>query len=337
MGTPTLTQILQAVNGEDLFGDPTTDPTKAEKRYKRLLRIAHPDLNVGNEDEANKAFIHLNELWKKAAGIATPSAANKITTKRHEYTFGNKRYQTDGVVYYDSTYDAGHEKAGIMFANNPKLNGMFSDGVKNLRAVRRAAEEGFKPYFSEIIDTFSFQNGTERLSGAAFNSLRGLYSLHEILNDYPEGIDGRDVAWMYRRMLIAVGNTHDAGFIHGGAHLDSFLIHPKFHGLVLINWQYSVEKGAPAHALAKSAQKIYPKYVLDKEPLKTDLDISLASNAALQLLDGKAPKRLRTFIKNMALYPEKDAANALYETDEMLKEVYGPKTFHEFRMKNPRK
>jgi len=331
MAPKTLNDILDAKTPEELFGR-KEDPKRAQKRFTALLRLAHPDMNLKRSEDAQKAFIIVNEMWHKFNGT-TKAKANSVKTKRHEYTFEDKRYQADGVAYFEATYDAGHEETIIAFSTTPAVNSLFTEATRNLRTIRRDVPDDYKAFFPEVVDIFSFQNGTNNTPAVALKGMNRMFSLREVLEDYPDGIDGKDVAWIFRRMLIALGNTHDAGYIHGGANLDSFVIFPELHGLVLKDWQYSVPVGEPAKALAKKAKDIYPAYVFEGEPLKAELDIQMAARTALLLLEDAAPKRVRTFLKSLSQYPMKVAAEALYEFDEMLVDVYGGRKFHEFKMR----
>jgi hypothetical protein len=45
--------------------------------------------------------------------------------------------------------------------------------------------------------------------------LTGFRTLAQVRAAYPRGVDPRDAAWMWRRLLVAVGAAHRAGVIHG--------------------------------------------------------------------------------------------------------------------------
>ena len=46
-------------------------------------------------------------------------------------------------------------------------------------------------------------------------ALGGFRSLDEVRCAYPDGVDARDAAWMWRRLLVAIGPAHRAGVVHG--------------------------------------------------------------------------------------------------------------------------
>ena len=62
------------------------------------------------------------------------------------------------------------------------------------------------------------------------------------------GVDPRDAAWMWRRLLVALGFAHRAGVLHGAVLPEHVLIHPGEHGLVLVDWCYSVPGCHPGRA-----------------------------------------------------------------------------------------
>ncbi len=46
-------------------------------------------------------------------------------------------------------------------------------------------------------------------------ALDGFRSLTEVGTAYPDGVDPRDAAWMWRRLLVGLGFAHRAGVLHG--------------------------------------------------------------------------------------------------------------------------
>ena len=54
---------------------------------------------------------------------------------------------------------------------------------------------------------------------------------------------------MWRRLLVGLGWAHRAGVVHGAVLPEHVLIHPAEHGLVLVDWCYSVAPGERIPAL----------------------------------------------------------------------------------------
>jgi hypothetical protein len=59
--------------------------------------------------------------------------------------------------------------------------------------------------------------------------LTGFRSLAVVRTAFPAGIDPRDAAWIWRRLLDAVGAAHRAGVIHGAVLPEHVMIHPAEH------------------------------------------------------------------------------------------------------------
>ena len=68
----------------------------------------------------------------------------------------------------------------------------------------------------------------------------GWYTLAEVRRAYPMGVDPKDMAWMWRRLLVALGFAHLNGVIHGAVLPDNISILPGQHGLLLENWSQAV-------------------------------------------------------------------------------------------------
>lgn len=326
----TLDEILQAKQFSDLF------PNGTKKELRTLLKTAHPDLHPGNEDKAAKAFMLINSLWTHktvdpptAAKATTGIPNDTIISKKHEYKIKRIIRNANGVTTFSASYDAGHENVMIQLATHPKVGTELIEGARHLKHIRTEIPADYLDFYPETIDVFHLKQDNDKLSGIVIPSPAKFYTLQEVKEDYPDGIDGRDVAWMYRRMLVAIGNAHDSGIAHGAPDEAAFLIHPETHGLWLTNWQYSQELGRDVHMVNAFTKSFYET---DKATsIRTDLRI--ATKTALNLLDYRSPKQLRYGLSGFFNYPPATARDALAEFDDLLKNVYGASSFHEFKMK----
>lgn len=323
----TLDQILAAAEYKDLFS------TGTKKELRNLLKQAHPDLHPNNQDKAQKAFIHINTLWNlrnapKKATSTSSTVSTEIITKKNEYRNLKTIRQTNGVETYRGI-DSNGNITYLLIATHPKIGEMLMEGIKNLKTIKSNLTTHYKEFFPDTTDAFRIVQNGQKLFGVAQTLTEKNYSLREVKEDYPEGIDGRDVAWMYRRMLVAVGNMHDYGIGHGAPTLDAFLIKPETHELQLTNWQFSKELGSDINMVNPDIKN---HYEADKVITRAK-DLKILSETALNLLRADAPREMKAFLKGMSRYPTGSAQEALHEFDEILKDVYGPRTFHEFKMR----
>lgn len=327
----TLDEILKAKTHTDLF--PThLDDKQAQKRYIRLQRIAHPDVNLDQPDKAAKAFIHLTEIWELRTNKTQNSkkaTKNTVQTKKHAYLFTNKLYQTPTSVYYEATYDDGHYTTTINFANKPQNNSKFLNGIRTLSKIRKEIPDNLKGFFPNPTDVFIFTNKNQQLNAANLETeepWNNLYTFKEILNQYPQGIPTEDVAWIYKRMLITLNETHKTGHVHANGSLTSYLVHPQRHGMVLVDWENVTETGQQIQNLPSPVPTwMKNSYATPK------LDISIAANLAYKLCDTK-PSRFRNAMKGASQYPPEDAEIALKELSELTREIWGTPKWHEFNM-----
>lgn len=324
----TLDDILRAVQYSDLF------KTGTKKELRGLLKLAHPDLHPDNKVKAEKAFIHINSLWNlrnastSNARPTTSSTSSNIITKKNEYHHLKTVRKSNGVETYRGI-DSNGNVAFLLVSTHPKIGEMLMEGVKNLKTVKSNLTDLYKEFFPDTTDAFRIAQDGRKLFGITQTLPEKNYTLREVLEDYPEGIDGRDVAWIYRRMLVAVGNMHDANIGHGAPTLDAFLINPDTHDLQLTDWQFSKELGADINMVTND---IKHHYEADKV-ITRQKDLRILTATALTLIDKNTPRQLKAFLKGMKRYPTEYAQEALHEFDEILKEVYGPRTFHEFKMR----
>jgi hypothetical protein len=332
----TLENILKAKTPQELFGD----KAQAQRAYQRLLHIAHPDM-YGDEEMkkvANSAFIHLNELWEafnKHPLGHKPNDSNTIRTKKHEYTLGDKFYDADGVSYYFATYDAGHEKAVIVIPSEVQDNDLIESYSATLNKLKKEVNKKYEAFFPKYVEAFKFKINGQVKQLLAYNQPSNLFTLKQIQEEYPEGLHGRDLAWIFKRLLVAIGNTHEVGLVHGGINLDSVLIEPDQHGVLLTSWQYAVSKGEPLTVLPFAYKANYPSYVFEKKSTRNELDIMLAAKTMETLMRADTPKPLVAFFKGCQLNTLPSAGALLAEFDSLLERVYGEKKFHVFAM--PRK
>lgn len=330
MQTAILEHILGANKRSDLFGS-DEDANKIE--YRRLLRGSHPDMftEPAHKAKAQKAFVRLTELWNSSVS-ANPAASPHLKTRKHEYIIGDKFHEDDVFNAYSATYDAGYEKCELWIAKNPQDSDIARNAGMNIRKLNKEVPERYQAFFPKLVESFKYRQDGMDHGVIAQKMPEGFYSLSQVRQAYPNGISGRDVAWMFKRMLVAVGNTHDAGLVHGGISNDAFIIHPQFHGLMLRNWQYSVETGEALTAIDPSVKDLYPESVYEKKTQDYHLDVRMTALTARNLLEEKAPPQLRIFFSGCLVSSVPHPASLLKEFDDLLLRIYGEPKFHEFRM-----
>jgi hypothetical protein len=321
----------------ELFG---RDRAEAARTYRRMARLVHPDATGGRTTDA---FTRLNALWRTYTGTGAPT----LTTRRHAYDLGGQVARGDLANLYAASYDGAH-RAVIKMPRDPGDSDLLAREAVALRQLPKDGEGRFLPYVPRLIETFRHRDpatGVRRQANAIVR-LEGFRSLAEVRAAYPDGVDPRDVAWMWRRLLVALGFAHRAGVLHGAVLPEHVLIHPEQHGLVLVDWCYSVpgcyastDPSGKVPAMVDRYADWYPDEVRRRRPASPATDIAMATHCMTHLMADRAPKALRLFAKGCTLSAQNrrpsDAWRLLREFDELLERLYGPRRFRPFTMPTP--
>jgi hypothetical protein len=144
----------------------------------------------------------------------TPHAAT-ITTGRHSYGVGNRIAHGDLADLYAATCD-GARAAVLKLPRDPAHGRLLEREAVALRQLPKDGDRRFLPYVPELIESFGHLDpatGVRRPANAV-RRLDGFHSLAEIRAAFPDGLDPRDVAWIWRRLLVALSFAHRAVVLH---------------------------------------------------------------------------------------------------------------------------
>lgn len=273
--------------------------------YRRISKLVHPDAApAGRTATATKAFAALTAL-RAAPATLVGDIADLITK---------------GATL-------------VKVPRQPADNDLMAAEARALRALDGNA------YMPRLADSFTHEDADrKRRTINVIERQDGFVSLVDVMRAYPDGLDPRDVAWMWRRLLTALGWAHRAGIVHGAVLAPHVLIHPGQHGLVLVDWCYSVAPGTPVPALVRREKDAYPPEVTAKEPAGPATDIYLATVLMRRLIKDPPPALGR--FADGCLYDAprmrpQDAWGLLAEFDELLEDLYGPRRFRPFAMPAP--
>lgn len=321
-------EALHKVEGASparLFGPPTPDRRAEAKRlYRALAGALHPDRVAPDDTRAHRASADLTRLyhdWRHAEPVTlrTTRGAYRLTDPHAVGSVANL-YRTDG-------------RHVVKLARNPKLNPLLHAEWHALRALDRFTDHHrwLKPYYPTLHDTGDVERG-QRAFTVLEPLIDGFVTLTEIKAAYPHGLDGRDYAWMHRRLLRALAGAHQAGLVHGAVTTDNVLVHPEQHGIVLVGWSFAVEPGQPP--LATDRTTTYPPEVTRKKPLTPATDVHMAHQLMLDMV-AHNEKRQRTFARG-CMRPDPadrpDTADLLDEYDQLLEDTYGARVFRPFAL-----
>jgi hypothetical protein len=354
-------RIEGATRPEDIFGllEGSGDKFKdALSIYRQLSRKTHPDLYMGSPDQlfAQSTFSKLTTLWEKARarigngtyGMAEPETS--ITTKRHSYKVFEQTSSGEVSNLYRCTFEEKGTEIPAIFkiTRESSDNDLLENEARILKELSNAPDYSeYHHYFPNLVESFRYIDPNDP-SPRHVNILTtepGLYSLLEVRQAYPDGIDPKDMAWMWRRLLVGSGFAHQQGIINAGLIPTNVFIHPKMHGMVLMDWSSAVSTatnpGEKVSVISTQFEKWYPREVFDKLVPTPALDIYMGARLMDSLLPDSVNPRISRFIKGCALeYPlrrPQDAWSLLKEFTELVESLWGPRKFHQFCMPEKKK
>jgi hypothetical protein len=291
--------------------------------YRKLVKIVHPDVApAGRASAATAAFAKLSVLWD----------GRGLVTKRGSYRVGGLVAAGDLADLYAVDGTAALLKVPRLAADND----LMAAEAAALGRLGRDGEAKHRAYAPRLIESFTHEDGARvRRTANIIERQAGFIPLSDVEAAFPSGIDPRDAAWMWRRLLVALGWAHRAGIVHGAVLPEHVLIHPAAHGLVLVDWCYSVASGERITALVARRREHYPPEVTGRAPASAATDIFMATGTMRRLIKDP-PKPMRRFADGCVfdaprMRPQ-DAWQLLAEFDELLDNLYGPRRFREFAL-----
>lgn len=390
--------IKDAKCPEDVFGgDP--DGSSIMKVYRQLILVIHPDHFESQPKElkiANEAFTLLTALKGDAdrkVKVGTYGKRNvKAPPPKEPFRpsiieAGSKRYVlVDDVASGDLgdlfvctvVNGAAEHKALFKITKDGRDNDLMENEFKALQKLyaKEAARGPKDPkevdlrFFLEATNTFlvrgpSFQRRVNILTW--FPEHRGL---DEVLRVFPDGIDYKDMVWMFKRVLQGIGWAHKHHLIHGALIPPHILIHPVDHGAKLVDWCYSVDitpdgkkpsvkkprtvfdhllddgvTNPHVKAISQGYRDYYPPEVFKKETPTAATDIYMAAKCAVALVGGDVktnampttiPATVRAFFERcLHADPKKrpqGAWDAHEELDGVLLKAVGKRAYRPFPM-----
>jgi serine/threonine protein kinase len=366
-------KIKEANNPEDLFGllNDATDKVKAGRTlYFQLSKKVFPDLFISDEDKkiAETAFKKLHFLWETAEakindGIYGTFSARiptfdeiTIKTRRREYQVLDQINQGEITNVYRCSFKDGADDCvgSIKMARDPMDNDLIENEARILKQLRDVPKyQDFHSYYPDLLESVSYVDQADKKMRKAniFREYYELYSLTEVKKQYPNGLDPKDMAWIYRRLLVATGFSNKNQIINGAILPPFIFIQPENHGLVLTEWSYAVADplitDERISAINQAYRQWYPQEVFNKEIPTPSIDILMGARSMIDLLGGdpssgnlpgSIPDKMQRFFRdclkpNPSTRPQ-DAWLMLEKFDHLITDLWGPRKFRPFTMPN---
>lgn len=332
-------RVLAASGPEELFGAAVPDgqPSRqARVAFRRLARELHPDHH--DEPDAGRAFAHLTRLWDQHCHRRS---GMEFTVAGRGYRVTRLLAEGDLANLYLLRSNTDDAEAVLKLARDAADGDLIEAEAAALTRLDERIDPEYAPYLPRLLGTVTHADTAtgSRRAANLLPRLTGFVSLAEVAAAFPDGLDPRDAAWMWRRLLVGLGAAHRAGVVHGAVLPEHVLIHPEQHGLVIVDWCYHAREGGKVPAMVSRYSHRYPPEIRDGRAAGPGSDIHLATTTMTGLIGARLPDRMRRFARGctpdgLSARPG-DAWSLLSEFDELLHELYGPRRFRPFSMPSP--
>ena len=205
-----------------------------------------------------------------------PLTIPEVVTLVHELPKG------DLCEVYEATMENG-ARVIVKVALDKANNDLVQTEARMLRRLfpPNAAEEKFYRYFPRIITSGTVLDKAYSIVSLALDTKvkeggPEYISLATVIRLFPNGIDYRDAAWMFKRALEGLGWAHRKNVVHGNLTPVHILVHPIGHGAKLIDWSYAVllkpDPVTPKPAVKEERLTVWERLMNDEDEMETILE-----------------------------------------------------------------
>ena len=356
-GMDYLAAIIAAHRPADVFGSLTgteDEQLRALKAtFRKLVKVTHTDRNA--DPRARDAFVRLRELYEvakaaiKAGSYTAATAVGSVVLRTRLGTYRinpTSAYGGHASDYHEATLERVDGTAREVLVKMVRSPGDTAGINAEASALKRLFSSGEAlvdaAFFPDLVESFTLKAGSVRRGGLVFGRPPGRwFSMEAVMAAYPDGLNAKDTAWMFRRLLYALGVAHAQGLVHGAVMAAHVLVEPSVHGLMLVDWKHAVPVGQRIKSIPKGTRALYPAEVTARRPATAATDIYMAARVMAAAcgadLPGSGRGRLLMFFSGCCQAAEgmrpQEAGALLREFDELIVRMWGPRRYHAFAMR----
>ncbi len=351
--------LRHATSPEDVFGDLSAATSiedkleAAKKMYRKIAMTAHPDkyLEDGDKKIAQVTFTLLQPLWEQAQrkislgtyGDTTKEAPSDVhvTSKKLDVTIGSILTKSGAMTDLHSctfTHNGATVMGALKLARKGDNNVFVENEATYLEALHKTDSE-----LKDLIPMYYDSLTNDGLAGNVLSYDPKLVSIEQVINAYPNGIDPKDMCWMWKRTLAAIWFAHQNQIIHGGVIPPHILLNLETHAIVLVDWTNSVRGNGTIKAIHSAYEDYYPPEVFIKKAPTPATDIYMSAMTMIRVLGGdvakkeipsSVPKEIRSILRACTLrsLALEDARYIHQEFDTVIKRLWGPSKFRNFQL-----
>ena len=267
--------VAAARTDADLFGADTP-----AQRYRELVAALHPDrlgaLDHAVRAAATDAFVQVTTRWRAPGHLTAvtgdvadpgPRRRTRPPPDRRWYRLGAPAHAGDLA----DLYDVGADRL-LKLPRDPADNDLMAreaHALRTDRGARRPALPAVRAPAGRHLPAPGRGHRRANAGSTCWPPYPGCTTSTRSRRAYPDGLDARDAAWIWRRLLVALGLAHRAGVVHGAVLPRHVLIEPDAHGVVLVDWCFSAPPtAAPSRRWSPGHEDWYPPEVTAQAALR---------------------------------------------------------------------
>jgi serine/threonine protein kinase len=339
--------------------------------YKKLAKSLHPDFYRG-DPAAEKLAIELFKLLEQMKAEALQAIKKGLYGKHERFSWkipvlvGKYVVETpltagDIADFYTASMESSVKRSNYLLkiARSPNDNDLLSAEKNVLEKIRAKMKshnsKDWPQTIPEIYESFLMDDGKRKRRVNVMKPFDGFYTAKEIRERTPEGLDGRTIAWMWKRLLVLLEWVNKAGFVHGAVLPPHVMFYPdndgfstrdiRKHSIRLVDWCYAVDfkNRTRLSAWIPEYKDFYAPEILGKTKLGGYTDLYMGAQTMMYLLgntpgskkfDVKAPAKILDSINRCRRPKPEDRPQSIGkyfdEFSEILKKEYGSPKYHDF-------
>ncbi len=311
--------------------------------YRRLARFCHlggfrGPVEKANPGAASKRFSGRREL---AEPQTVPPV---IASGGRQYTIIKQLAPGDLADLHLAASD--HVEYVLKISRPAAGNLLLAAEARRLKALAsRNGDRCYREFIPQLVESFLLPRAVGGRQVNVFTHRPGFFTLDAVRQRHPAGLDGRHLAWVFKRMLAILGFAHGCGFVHGAVLPPHVMIHAENHGLQLVDWIHAVPLGQRLDFVPTAYRDWFPPEALARGRVGPATDIYLAAKCLIYLGGGDPvaerwpatmPQPMRQFLET-CLYPAprmrpQDAWKLHEEFDALLLRLFGSPKYHRLVM-----
>lgn len=262
----------------------------AQKTYKKLAKIVHPDM--GGTDEA---FHNLTVLWEHANA--------QMALGEYGKTPGVVGIEIEGIVYALRKKLGSGDTCDVWLTDGDNIVKILRDKAdvdlldSEVQHLRRMADAVLKDEH-DIPEVVAFDaEGAVYHYNTEFLCLpEQLVTLEKLAEDYHHALPVKAIGWLWRRILGSLMRPHTLGIVHAGLTPENILVDVYNHRIVVIDWKFASINESVIDTIPDEWADLYPPEVMAREKPTPAIDVYMAAKDML-FSNTAMPEPMKTYFE----------------------------------------